>query len=84
MVVIARNMCHISIHAPREGSDYFADGTDFYIYGFQSTLPVRGATIVFANILRSAIISIHAPREGSDYDAYAAFEGDDNFNPRSP
>ena len=34
--------------------------------GFQSTLPVRGATLHRDHQLRDLIISIHAPREGSD------------------
>ena len=34
--------------------------------GFQSTLPVRGATTDVGGCLRSLIISIHAPRAGSD------------------
>ena len=34
---------------------------------FQSTLPVKGATILFSPFIESANISIHAPREGSDH-----------------
>ena len=39
-----------------------------YIDGdiFQSTLPVRGATLPFNRVRRNRYISIHAPREGSD------------------
>ena len=33
---------------------------------FQSTLPVRGATMLLALTMRGYLISIHAPREGSD------------------
>ena len=33
---------------------------------FQSTLPVRGATLDAGVILYAEVISIHAPREGSD------------------
>ena len=33
---------------------------------FQSTLPVKGATIDCTKIARNLNISIHAPREGSD------------------
>ena len=36
------------------------------IFGFQSTLPARGATRGFDVINVSVFISIHAPREGSD------------------
>ena len=34
--------------------------------GFQSTLPVRGATEPITQEVESNVISIHAPREGSD------------------
>ena len=36
----------ISIHAPREGCDYIAYAVTTRTYTFQSTHPVRGATIV--------------------------------------
>jgi len=35
---------HVSIHAPREGSDVTARSTRLNICRFQSTLPVKGAT----------------------------------------
>ena len=37
-----------------------------WLYGFQSTLPVRGATPVVQKFTAKINISIHAPREGSD------------------
>ena len=56
----------ISIHAPRAGSDI----TDIVIEEateiFQSTLPVRGATLRLVGLLLRKLISIHAPRAGSD------------------
>ena len=33
---------------------------------FQSTLPMRGATIVFIILIVAIVISIHAPHAGSD------------------
>ena len=33
---------------------------------FQSTLPVRGATVKCPCVLQEFLVSIHAPREGSD------------------
>ena len=59
----------ISIHAPREGSDSISCAAQSFTRKgrFQSTLPVRGATLPIR--LRNAVsvfISIHAPREGSD------------------
>ena len=60
------------------------DTQDITTAQFQSTLPVRGATLSVALLISTAFISIHAPREGSD-----VFTGDDgapvfHFNPRSP
>ena len=57
----------ISIHAPREGCDCAS-----YTYMvtpslFQSTHPVRGATLAQCIGLIVSRISIHAPREGCDY-----------------
>ena len=56
----------ISIHAPREGSDIFQFCFVAIIFTFQSTLPVRGATMAQRVALKAESISIHAPREGSD------------------
>ena len=56
----------ISIHAPRAGSDF--DNCIFagLFSGFQSTLPVRGATKSRKGLFPHTGISIHAPRAGSD------------------
>ena len=74
----------ISIHAPRGGSDAAMQPRWIIIIGFQSTLPVGGATRIFRNSANGAYISIHAPRGGSDfivsYFPFIAY----NFNPRSP
>ena len=53
-------------------------------HGFQSTLPVWGATGSGFRQRRKSAISIHAPRVGSDvfYDNYTKVRKD--FNPRSP
>ena len=52
--------------------------------GFQSTLPVRGATAPILTILPYAFISIHAPRAGSDIGRGAIITRASYFNPRSP
>ena len=57
----------ISIHAPRGGSDLRIIGNLRNRDGFQSTLPVGGATDVDINGKELVRISIHAPRGGSDY-----------------
>ena len=56
----------ISIHAPREGSDRRRSRHICKRRVFQSTLPVRGATLFCFIVCRQLCISIHAPREGSD------------------
>ena len=74
----------ISIHAPRVGSDRDRAGRCRLLLGFQSTLPVWGATfnrLVVAPVKR---ISIHAPRVGSDYNEMTAAGVSADFNPRSP
>ena len=40
----------------------------YAVLRFQSTLPVRGATVHISQPSYTNIISIHAPRAGSDYD----------------
>ena len=60
---------------------------DFYMVGhfiFQSTLPVRGATVVPSASGHVGHISIHAPRAGSDVYAVMTMDYSKNFNPRSP
>ena len=56
----------ISIHAPRVGSDTFVLCIGKYRDGFQSTLPVWGATVLLTGYNHLVAISIHAPRVGSD------------------
>ena len=56
----------ISIHAPRAGSDAYHLLYLLHLSGFQSTLPVRGATRAAGINTSGTPISIHAPRAGSD------------------
>ena len=53
-------------------------------FRFQSTLPMRGATVSFVAIYGIEVISIHAPHAGSDKTQSAASSGRSYFNPRSP
>ena len=74
----------ISIHAPRAGSDiqklaFLSDSL-----GFQSTLPVRGATQRQKNRWVLFFISPPAPRAGSDDEPRAGRGVPRDFNPRSP
>ena len=56
----------ISIHAPRAGGDHAAPFAGLYVGEFQSTPPVRGATISKEDKKVETTISIHAPRAGGD------------------
>ncbi len=51
---------------------------------FQSTLPMRGATIFVMLKGANMTISIHAPHAGSDSDWYFRMLEELHFNPRSP
>ena len=56
----------ISIHAPRAGCDTdFGEDID-NCPKFQSTHPVRGATLLPETVAQLLPISIHAPRAGCD------------------
>ena len=57
----------ISIHVPREGDDPFGVGFFAWVFGFQSTSPVRGTTDRMLLEFETARISIHVPREGDDH-----------------
>ena len=82
---LASNDGFISIHAPREGSDAELLRTDDDFKQFQSTLPVRGATIRVNKGPLAPRISIHAPREGSDLAGQVDLHLVQlDFNPRSP
>ena len=52
--------------------------------GFQSTLPVGGATRQTCHPAGVSPISIHAPRGGSDKNSVCPMPELSNFNPRSP
>ena len=56
----------ISIHAPRAGRDRQKQRVDPMYHEFQSTRPVRGATINDIILIGLGKISIHAPRAGRD------------------
>ena len=74
----------ISIHAPRVGSDSLSPIVLSGSIGFQSTLPVWGATCDGFEAASDFAISIHAPRVGSDKAASRPSKAFRYFNPRSP
>ncbi len=74
----------ISIHAPLTGSDCREGLSAAAAPVFQSTLPLRGATLGNKSGKDSNLISIHAPLTGSDRVPSPGHAGDRHFNPRSP
>ena len=56
----------ISIHAPHTGRDFRVHFFAFIVYAFQSTRPIRGATITVEIVSKTHSISIHAPHTGRD------------------
>ena len=54
------------------------------VFIFQSTHPVRGATVGHAEVHERLVISIHAPREGCDVPVYMLPKAPTDFNPRTP
>ena len=65
----------ISIHAPRAGRDMLTGLVQGSNIIFQSTRPVRGATVSDVDSFMSTRISIHAPRAGRDFIALAVGGG---------
>ena len=51
---------------------------------FQSTLPMRGATVFHIFVLLWLAISIHTPHAGSDFGVTVSSGISPNFNPHSP
>ena len=68
---IPGHSAEISIHAPRAGRDQVPGGSVRPRLEFQSTRPVRGATLAVVDPPYGIKISIHAPRAGRDFHAVA-------------
>ena len=74
----------ISIHTPLAGSDFGGHSRTAVRNGFQSTLPLRGATSAARHFRRADGISIHTPLAGSDHAPAERAEDSTYFNPHSP
>ncbi len=76
---------HISIHAPHTGRDICAYPHGFTSNSFQSTRPIRGATVQHGTFpVRHWAISIHAPHTGRDTGPMRPWRPLSDFNPRAP
>ena len=64
---------NISIHAAREGGDGLSGYFALLCLEFQSTPPVKAATLQQSGCPQSAAISIHAAREGGDNSLFHSF-----------
>ena len=74
----------ISIHAPLAGCDQAIADELAEFDGFQSTHPLRGATVDLRQRDDGNIISIHAPLAGCDAPASRPSLPSWDFNPRTP
>ena len=74
----------ISIHAAREGGDGFALKNIFADCSFQSTPPVKAATLPLRFHSALASISIHAAREGGDLLVSTVADVEDPFQSTPP
>ena len=75
----------ISIHAPHTGRDALAAGDSAKVFAFQSTRPIRGATLTpRCTRVRFYSISIHAPHTGRDILILLCLCTWHHFNPRAP
>ena len=85
-VVLARQIPRvvISIHAPHAGRDDLDALGNFYNGPFQSTRPMRGATLILPSLSAAARISIHAPHAGRDERREPNNPHHRHFNPRAP
>ena len=60
----------ISIHAPLAGCDATRSLLSAACLAFQSTHPLRGATVIVRALFTTLCISIHAPLAGCDFEDY--------------
>ena len=74
----------ISIHAPREGSDYRTLRSAELLALFQSTLPARGATQSHLRCTHSIQFQSTLPARGATWEYTGGTIYEDDFNPRSP
>ena len=74
----------ISIHAAREGGDAVLFSVFHAVIVFQSTPPVKAATLNRHFNEAERDISIHAAREGGDHNKARYPDGILYFNPRRP
>ena len=74
----------ISIHAPHAGRDPESTLTVIVAEKFQSTRPMRGATVAVTVYAPVSVISIHAPHAGRDLRPVDCSARTRHFNPRAP
>ena len=74
----------ISIHAAREGGDRLVLLPEVLFAEFQSTPPVKAATLLPKRLPSNSSISIHAAREGGDFVRLLLLRLRRYFNPRRP
>ena len=78
------HFCPISIHAPRVGSDLQIGAHRHIQRGFQSTLPVWGATVATALCMITSVFQSTLPVWGATTLRTGELQVKLHFNPRSP
>ena len=79
-----KTILHISIHAPRTGSDETNKPIQMALAHFNPRSPHGERQDFIDSLLMQCGISIHAPRTGSDRFHRFSIDAVRNFNPRSP
>ena len=84
--ILDMSISKISIHAPLAGCDKRKHDQHIIRFQFQSTHPLRGATIddIQPSADGSELISIHAPLAGCDQPSFYRKPTRQYFNPRTP
>ena len=84
VVVRVHNASAISIHAPHTGRDPVGYTDNSPLKLFQSTRPIRGATVGARRINRRSHISIHAPHTGRDMSDFTFLAYSSRFQSTRP
>ena len=84
IVDLSADLKEISIHAPHAGCDGSRPRSCTGSRQFQSTHPMRGATLLGFGHLPKNSISIHAPHAGCDAGNTPRYVVANYFNPRTP
>ena len=75
---------HISIHAPRVGSDQQPVNVNNAVFSISIHAPRVGSDLEVSITICKYMISIHAPRVGSDHNGGGYYRNGDEFQSTLP